>query len=58
MLKILSYGAAFVAGAVVANTEVREGIQVTASDSLHSVAAFVRPEEYGCTPMGGPYGKR
>lgn len=55
MLKILSYGAAFVAGAVVANAEVREGIQVTASDSLHSVAAFVRPAD---APMGGPYGKR
>ena len=43
MLKILSYGAAFAAGAIVANSEVRQGIQVTASDSLHSVAEFVRP---------------
>ena len=60
MLKILSYGAAFAAGAIVANSEVRQGIQVTASDSLHSVAEFVRPTEYknDGVPMGEGYGKR
>ena len=43
MLKLLSYGAAFAAGAIIANGEIREGLQITASDSLHSVAEFVRP---------------
>jgi hypothetical protein len=59
MLKILSYAAAFAAGAVVTNESIREGIQITASDSLHSAAAMVRPKEEGDGPaMGGPYGTR
>lgn len=60
MLKILSYGAAFAAGLVVANGEIREGIQVTTADTLHNVAEFVRPEDAdgNGAPMGGPYGKR
>ena len=58
MLKLLSLGAAFAAGAVVANGEIRQGIRVTAADTLNSTAAIVRPEEENGAPMGGPYGIR
>ena len=58
MLKLLSLGAAFAAGAVVANGEIREGIRITAADALQSTAAVVRPEQEIDPPMGGPYGVR
>ena len=59
MLKLLSLGAAFAAGAVVANGEIRQGIRITAADTLNSTAAIVRPEEQeDGAPMGGPYGVR
>jgi len=56
MLKILSYGAAFAAGVVVANGEVREGVQLSASNGLRSVASIIRPET--SRPLGGPYDNR
>jgi len=56
MLKILSYGAAFAAGVVVANGEVREGVQLSASNGLRSVASIIKPET--ARPLGGPYDNR
>ena len=45
MLKILSYGAAFAAGAIIANGEIREGLQITTSDALQSASQMVAPRE-------------
>ena len=56
MLKILSYGAAFAAGLVVGNGEIREGVQMSASNGLRSVASVIRPEVN--QPQGGPYATR
>ena len=45
MLKLLSYGAAFAAGAIIANGEIREGLQITTSDALQSASQMVAPRE-------------